>query len=210
MSCRSGKESTGGNTPGVLSLLVGPQSVDCVGVGPQLCYLVKEELEDDWTNFYAEIVGFTYEPGYNYEILVEKTKVPNPPADGAAFRYRLLKVLQKQKATSSILHDIWVVQALEGKPLKGLTNFPRMEMMPEEGRMLGFTACNDVSARLKVAPNRIAFSEVSYTEKLCPDVQDIESQFLKALDRIDRYEVKNLELFLFAGEVELMKLRKVD
>ena len=209
-SCRSGKEPTSGETPVVLSLLIGPEKVDCIGEGPQLCYLVKEEEEEDWANFYGEIDGFTFEAGYNYEILVEKIKIPNPMADGPAFRYRLVNVLEKLKTTGSILHDIWIALAIEGQTLKGLPNQPRLELMPAEGRLVGFTGCNDLNGRLKVASTRIAFSDLSYTEKACPDIMDIERKFLQSLERVNRYEVKNLELVLYAGEVEMLKLRKVD
>lgn len=208
--CRSGKEPTSGETPAVISLFIGPEKVDCVGEGPQLCYLVREEEGAEWSNFYGEIADFEYQVGYNYEVLVEKIKVSNPMADGPAFRYRLLKVLQKQKTTGSILHDIWIVQALEGESLKKGLSLPRLELMPSEGRMIGFTGCNDLSSRLKVAALRIAFTDISFTEKYCEEVMDIERSFVRALERTDRYEVRNLELILFAGEVEMVRLRKVD
>lgn len=209
-SCRSGKDPTSGETPAVISLLIGPEKVDCIGEGPQLCYLVKEEEDADWTNFYGEIADFEYQAGYNYEILVEKIKIPNPMADGPAFRYRLIKELQKQKTTGSILHDIWIVQALEGEALKKGVSPPRLELMPANGTMIGYTGCNNLNARLKVAALRIAFSDIAYTEKYCQGLMELESSFLNALERVDRYEVRNLELILFAGEVEMVKLRKVD
>ena len=209
-SCRSGKEPTSGETPVVISLLIGPEKVDCVGEGPQLCYLVKEEEGAEWTNFYGEIADFDYQAGYNYEILVEKIKIPNPMADGPAFRYRLIKELQKQKTTGSILHDIWIVQALEGEALKKGVSPPRLELMPTNGRMIGYTGCNDLSSRLKVAALRIAFTDIAFTEKYCQGLMETESSFVRALERVDRYEVRNLELILFAGEVEMVRLRKVD
>jgi len=209
-SCRSGKEPTSGETPSVLSFLIGPEKVDCIGEGPQLCYLIKEDIDGDWTNFYGEIDGFEYEPGYNYEILVEKIKISNPMLDGPAFRYRLMKILQKHKTTGSILHDIWIAQSIEGQALKQISNRPRLELMPTQGNMIGFTSCNDIRSRLKVAALRIAFTEISFTEKFCADTQDIERQFIQALERADRYEVRNLELLLYAGDIEMMRLRKVD
>lgn len=209
-SCRSGKDSTSGETPTVISLLIGPEKVDCIGEGPQLCYLVREDEDAEWRNFYGEIADFTYQAGYNYEILVEKIKIPKPMADGPAFRYRMLKVLQKQKTTGSILHDIWVVQALEGNKLKQVQSRPRLELMPSQERMIGFTGCNELNSRLKVAALRITFDEISLTERYCEGFMETERTFVRALERVDRYEVRNLELILFAGEVEMVRLRKVD
>ena len=48
----------------VITLYVGPETVDCVSVAPQKCLLVKENPEDAYTYFYSNIEGFTFEPGY--------------------------------------------------------------------------------------------------------------------------------------------------
>src|SRR4028118_1922652 len=83
------------------TVYVGPQRVDCEGMGPQKCYQVKERLEDPWLLFYDEIEGFNYEEGYTYEIRVEETQVADPPADGASFKWRLLEVVSKTPAGNS-------------------------------------------------------------------------------------------------------------
>jgi len=78
-----------------LTLYVAPHTVDCVGVGPQQCLLVKEHPAEAWRNFYNGITGFTYEPGYTYTLLVEWRRIPNPPADGSSREYRLLRILSQ-------------------------------------------------------------------------------------------------------------------
>jgi len=78
-----------------LTLYVAPDKVDCVGVGPQQCFLVKEHPDEAWGNFYGEILGFTYEPGYTYTLLVEWRRIRNPPADGSNREYRLLGILAR-------------------------------------------------------------------------------------------------------------------
>lgn len=83
-----------------LTLYVAPSAVDCVGVGPQQCLLVREQPGDDWSYFYETITGFTYEPGYTYTLLVERRRVDNPPADGSSFQYSLLRILAKEAAPS--------------------------------------------------------------------------------------------------------------
>ena len=81
-----------------LTLYVAPNTVDCVGMVPQQCMLTKERPDDDWTYFYGEIVGFTYEPGFNYTLRVERRHIRNPPADGSSYEYRLVEVLVKEAA----------------------------------------------------------------------------------------------------------------
>jgi hypothetical protein len=85
----------------ILTLHVGPQTVDCVGVGPQQCLLVKERSTDQWTYFYDSIQGFTFEPGYLYVLQVRRRTVRNPPADGSSAEYHLLKVVSREPAPAA-------------------------------------------------------------------------------------------------------------
>jgi hypothetical protein len=85
----------------IVTLYVGPEQVDCVGVAPQQCLLVRESLEEDYSYFYSTIDGFNYEPGYAYELLVEKAPVEDPPADGSSIRWTLVEVVAKVPASGS-------------------------------------------------------------------------------------------------------------
>jgi hypothetical protein len=80
-------------------LYVGPERVECTGVGPQLCLLVKERPDADWEYFYEGLEGFAYEPGYTYKLLVRKGRVENPAADASSIRWRLIRILEKRRAS---------------------------------------------------------------------------------------------------------------
>jgi hypothetical protein len=43
------------------------------------------------------IAGFTYEKGNEYELLVKKTKLANPPKDSGSIRYELIRIVSKKK-----------------------------------------------------------------------------------------------------------------
>ena len=43
------------------------------------------------------IEGFTYEKGNEYELLVKKTKLANPPQDSGSVKYELLRVVSQRK-----------------------------------------------------------------------------------------------------------------
>ncbi len=75
--------------------------VDCEGVAPQKCLLIKTEPNGDWEYFYDEISGFTFEERFTYELTVNIIAVPNPPADGSSIRYQLVEVVQKQAVASA-------------------------------------------------------------------------------------------------------------
>jgi len=53
---------------------VNSYKVDCTGVRPMQCLLIQEGenmVEGEWQNFYAQIDGFDYEPGFIYKLRVE-------------------------------------------------------------------------------------------------------------------------------------------
>jgi len=80
-----------------LTLEVADHRVDCVGVAPQKCLLIKTPEDKTYTFWYESIKGFNYEEGFVYRLKVRKVKVRNPPADAASFYYQLLEVLEKKK-----------------------------------------------------------------------------------------------------------------
>ena len=43
------------------------------------------------------IAGFTYEKGNEYELLVKKTKLANPPKDSGSIRYELIRIVSQRK-----------------------------------------------------------------------------------------------------------------
>ena len=79
----------------VLTLEVAPALAPCIALIPRECLQVRERADGPWQLFYAEIVGFTYEPGYMYVLRVAQRDVPNPPADGSSAEYQLLAVLSR-------------------------------------------------------------------------------------------------------------------
>jgi hypothetical protein len=79
-------------------LFVDSRKVDCEGgAGPMKCLRVRSSESADWTLFYESVEGFSFEEGFGYELLVERSSVANPPADGSSVRYRLISVVKKSK-----------------------------------------------------------------------------------------------------------------
>ena len=85
------------------TVYVGPYLVDCVGVAPQKCMLVKENLEDEWGAYYDNIAGFDYEPGYEYELRINETHVENPPADASSIEWTLITMVKKTASVGPII-----------------------------------------------------------------------------------------------------------
>jgi hypothetical protein len=94
MQCTASANLGNGNEK---TFIVGPETADCTGVAPMKCLQVKEKQSESWTNFYSNIEGFTYEPGYEYILKVKTEKIVNPPADASSIKYTLIKQVSKTK-----------------------------------------------------------------------------------------------------------------
>ncbi|MBS1551475.1 MAG: DUF4377 domain-containing protein [Bacteroidetes bacterium] len=78
------------------TLYISPKKADCTGLIHMKCLQIKFIPEENWQNFSGEIEGFEYEEGYEYEITVDKTDVPDPPADAPSFRYVFKNLIEKK------------------------------------------------------------------------------------------------------------------
>ncbi|GJM34700.1 MAG: hypothetical protein DHS20C18_37010 [Saprospiraceae bacterium] len=207
--CKTTQNPPAENGGETLTLYVAAQRVDCTGVGPQTCYQTRQSPKEDWTLFYGQIEGFDFEPGYEYQLIVEKTTIPNPPADASSFKYKLKKQVAKTRVDYGGLHDIWALESLNGKTVD-VTERPRLELFPGEERIGGFAGCNQFFGKMKLDGQKVDFSGIGSTRMFCDGKMDLESQFLSALDATDQYVIKNLQLTLSQGNQQLMVLRKVD
>ncbi|MDR0229182.1 MAG: DUF4377 domain-containing protein [Flavobacteriaceae bacterium] len=81
--------------PSTTIFTIAPKKVDCIGVAPMKCLMVKEGKTSDWSFMYQGIEGFDFQEGFEYVIEVKRTKIANPPADGSSIRYTLVKIISK-------------------------------------------------------------------------------------------------------------------
>ena len=193
------------------TVYVGPQRVDCEGMGPQKCYQVRERPEDPWLFFYDEIEGFSYEEGYTYQIRVEETEVPNPPADGASFTWRLLEVVSKTPASSAtlppqMLSTEWLLltyQIARAAP-RDVSSFQSTANFAADGTINGSGGCNSFSGRYQAGDNQaITISQLISTRKACEgEVMPWESTYLQSLESAREYRLENgrLEIVFANGQ----------
>lgn len=97
-SCNTEKKE---NKNDAITLTIASKQVDCTGVMPQKCYLIKQEGQQDWNFFYDSIEGFSYTPGYEYTIEVKVDTIANPAADRSSLKYTLIKELSKVEKESA-------------------------------------------------------------------------------------------------------------
>lgn len=85
------------------TLIVASRQIDCIGVAPQKCYLIKRVDEENWSFLYSSIYGLTYEEGFEYKISVLKTKIANPMQDASSIEYELIEIISKIRKESENL-----------------------------------------------------------------------------------------------------------
>ena len=116
----------------VKEVIVASYRVDCVGVGPQTCYLYKENQEDEWKFFYSEISGLDYEPGYEYVIKVQVKVSGNDYQDASDYDFELIEVVSKTRDTKGMspLTDTWGLLELNGVKVEytKLTKSPMIDI----------------------------------------------------------------------------------
>lgn len=84
----------------ILVLEVAPDSVSCVGEATGMCIQVRSPGEDEWRIFYDPIEGFQHQVGILYTLEVARREVLDPPANGSAYEYRLVRILDQEPAGS--------------------------------------------------------------------------------------------------------------
>lgn len=86
-----------GGNESLVTLYVGPQTGECKEASNKRCLRVKYSKESEYQNFNDDIVGFSYNPGYEYEILVEKQYLGDVPADSSSFQYQYVSTINKSE-----------------------------------------------------------------------------------------------------------------
>ena len=169
--------------------------VDCEGVAPQKCMLIKEKIVDKWTTFYDQIEGFEYEEGYEYLLNVKIKTIKNPPADGSNLKYTLIEVFEKKKTEKQItLNNKWKVVSMRG--FEDLKINPTIQFDANEKKISGFAGCNNYFGNYDPESNQLDLSKMGMTRKMCPDMT-IENTFTNHLRNVSYYKIENKALSFY-------------
>lgn len=193
-------------TPETKTLFVGPELVDCTGVAPQKCLQVKEDPDGEYQFFYSNIEGFTFEPGYEYELLVSVETVANPPADGSSLRYTLIEVVNKMpvatvepaEAAAGLEGTRWLLESLAGPDGETVPALPDREVTAEfsDGALTGSGGCNNYFGSYTVDGANLTIGQVGSTMMACmPEaIMQQETQFFANLQSAATYTIVDGQL----------------
>lgn len=192
--------------------------VDCEGVGAMSCLQVQQNDKIDpngWLNFYSNIEGFDYRPGFVYKIKVRATELDKSkvPADASSIKYELIEVLEKQVDDRLRINDIWVLEAIEGKPLEQTQTDVRATFQVDivNKRVYGNGSCNNFNGSLmNLTSTKIKISPLASTRMFCRN-NTIENRYLKLLETAETYEIGLNQLRMFDADNEnVLTFKKVD
>lgn len=190
--------------------------VDCETIAPTECLMIqKGEVINPtaWENLYAPIQGFDFEMGYLYQIQVEEKQLAaqDIPADASSIEYSLVKVLKKEADPKLRLNDIWVCSTLLGKEVTSSEKPITLEIHLKDRRIMGNDGCNNFNGGIEtVGQDILKLGPVMGTRMMCQEME-MPDNFNMALYKVEKYEIKDMTLYLYCEEGnELMTLKKVD
>lgn len=176
----------------VVTLIIGPEKVECVGlINPAECFQVKYSTdEEEWGWFHTEIEGFTYEPGFVYELRVRTEKIENPPTDSSNIRWILVEEVSKTPSTEPLRPDNadlinipWVLTAFgDGTELVAGTDVTLT--LTADGVATGNASINNYNGSYTIDGETITFSPFASTKMGGdPALMSQESAFLELMAR---------------------------
>ena len=112
-----------------------------------------------------------------------------------------LYVLKKLSEEDLLLNNYWKLTSLNGEILKITENKSseaHIQFIKEDTLVVGSGGCNRLrgSFKLEAQTNHLSFKQISTTLMACENL-DTETTFLKVLENINQFQIKNDSLHLF-------------
>lgn len=191
-------------------IVVNDQTVECTAIGKTKCLQIKKPQDTEWRNFSGQIENFRYEAGYFYLLQVSKITVKNPPADAASFKYRLKRIISREKSTASetsknLAGTKWILDKIEGEKVN--TDRAFITFDTAQNRFGGKGGCNAMGGNLEVNNSMIALSQIISTKMFCRNTSTIENAFFAKLEEANRFEIKGEILYLYKDDTVLLELK---
>ncbi len=74
-----------------------------------------------------------------------------------------------------------------------------------DGKVSGNGSCNSFGGKLIINGNNLSLNNIFSTKMYCADVQSIENEFFRQLEKVTRYEIKEKILLLFEGDNRVLE-----
>ncbi len=178
---------------------------------------MKNSPNGIWQSYYNDIEGFSYEEGFEYEILVNKKVIENPPADGPSFVYKLVNIVKKIP-TMVISQNHREMLDQKEYYLKRIRVDNKLENIPNGQKVYitfilndnivrGMDGCNSFSGNVIINKDSISFSNFAMSEMFCQEIK-IDKIFHQLIGKVNRYRISGSLLKLYNGKKTLFEFSK--
>ena len=110
------------------------------------------------------------------------------------------------------LHDIWVLEELNGKKISSedfSKEFPMLEIYASTNKFSGFAGCNRMNGSLFFEKGKLRFINIATTKMMCEN-SNKEGDFLTALQSTTTYSIGENRLILSNPSGKKLVFKKVD
>ncbi|MFD1550853.1 hypothetical protein DNU06_05375 [Putridiphycobacter roseus] len=170
--------------------------------GEKECLMVKKGADLDnttWQSFMDTIAGFEFEVGYLKKIQVKEKRIQPESPLGSLVKYTLIKEVEKQFDYMHYLDKEWVLTKMNAQVVDLMMALPSLEINTIKMQVNGNGGCNIYGGSLdSLTENIIKFGPLMSTRKACLN-DNIESVYLKLMQEVSRYQIKN-DCLLFFNE----------
>lgn len=106
----------------------------------------------------------------------------------------------------------WKLASMDGIPAQTVdqeTDYFTLRFDAADTTVSGRTNCNRFFGRYKIDGRKLDFENLGMTRMACPDMQ-YEDAFVRMLDEVDHFEIRDRELTLYDDSKKLATFRNVD
>jgi len=189
---------------------VGPWLVDCTGVAPQTCMLVKEAPSEAYRIFYGEIEGFDYVEGNEYQLTINEEQIKDPPADGSTIKWTLVSVDSTTPAAADLDGKLWGLLSYAGPEDQMIDVLAGSTVTAQfaDGRVSGTSGCNTYTGAAVVNGSKLQIGPLASTMMFCNEpegLMDQESAFLAGMQNAALFKTADgkLEIYDVNGQLIL-------
>ncbi len=99
------------------------------------------------------------------------------------------------------LHNIWVLEKLNGNPVVIESGMITLEIFVEDQKYLGNGGCNNYSGGIeKLFDDRIGFGNAITTKMYCQKTADLETEYFQALSEVRYWSMTDDGMLKLLGE----------
>ena len=109
----------------------------------------------------------------------------------------------------ALKNTFWSLEQLNGKDALSNEGLPEVHIIfhLNDNTLNGNDGCNRLSANYTLENEKLSFSKMISTRMFCKQSMQQADEFLKALGKIDRMQIKEDKLILYNGDIELVSFK---